>query len=155
MSKTLSHKGYIGSIEVDLKDSCLFGKVLFVNDVITYQGDSVGELQKAFAEAVDEYIETCEEIGKEPHKPFTGSFNVRIAPNLHRKLAFRAAEERSSINHIVGQAIYSYLDEERKTSAVHNHYVVFSNTTDMLEKSVFQTPKVHFVGKQYRFERAD
>lgn len=115
MSKTLSHLGYTGSIEHDLKDKCLFGQLLYVNDIITYQGDTIAELEASFTEAVTEYIQTCREIGKLPEKPFSGTFNVRIKPEVHRKLAYKAAETGATINQLVSQAVETLVNDDLST----------------------------------------
>ena len=66
--KTLSYKGYQGSSECSVEDGCLFGRILFVRDVVTYEGNTVAELEAAFREAVDDYLATCAKIGKNPQK---------------------------------------------------------------------------------------
>lgn len=109
MSKTLSFKGYTGSIETDVENECLYGKLLFINDVVTYEAIDVAGLKAEFNIAVEDYIETCKIIGKEPEKPFKGSLNVRISPQNHRQLAIKAAGNGSSINDEINKAIDSYL----------------------------------------------
>ena len=84
--KTLTYKNFIGSAEVDVKVEICFGKILFINDVINYQSDTPGELQQEFEDAVEDYIETCREIKKEPEKSFSGQFNVRILQERHRRV---------------------------------------------------------------------
>lgn len=115
MSKTLGHLGYTGSIEYDLKDKCLFGQLLYVNDIVTYQGDTIPELEASFTEAVTGYIETCREIGKLPEKPFSGTFNVRIKPEVHRKLAYKAADTGATINQLVAKAIETLVNDDLVT----------------------------------------
>ena len=66
---------------------CQVSSLEAINDLIMFEGTSVKELKKAFHEAVDDYLETCKEMGRAPHK---GSFNVRIPSDLHRKAAARA-----------------------------------------------------------------
>lgn len=76
--KSLKHKGYVGSSNISLEDNCLYGKIEFINDLVTYEGQTPEELKAAFIEAVDDYIETCKELEQAPEKPFKGSFNVRF-----------------------------------------------------------------------------
>lgn len=64
----LSHKGYNGSIETSVADDTLHGKILFINDLVTYEAQSVAQLKAEFADAVDDYLETCSAIGKKPEK---------------------------------------------------------------------------------------
>jgi predicted HicB family RNase H-like nuclease len=70
-----------------------------------FEGSSVKELKKAFHEAVDDYLETCKEMGREPQKPFKGSFNVRIPSELHRKAVERATRMGVSLNQLVQKAL--------------------------------------------------
>ena len=111
--RPLQYKDYLGSIEVDQENGVFFGKVLFINDTITFEGKSYDELIQAFEESVDDYLETCKALGKEPDKRFTGSLNVRIKPNVHRALAVRAANKGVSINHLIAENLEkSFSDTE-------------------------------------------
>ncbi|WP_330149491.1 type II toxin-antitoxin system HicB family antitoxin [Shewanella xiamenensis] len=115
MSKTLSFKGYTGSIEVDVENECLYGKLLFINDVVTYEASDISSLKAEFNNAVNDYIETCAQIDKEPEKPFKGAFNIRTTPDNHRKLAIKAAESGTSINDEVCKAIEAHLLHRNNT----------------------------------------
>jgi len=109
MKNNLIYKGYYGSVEFSGEDNIFHGKIIGINDHITYEGDSVQTLQKDFIAAVEEYIDTCKELGKEPEKTYKGSFNVRIEPELHRQLALYSISHRKSLNSAVEEAIRSYL----------------------------------------------
>lgn len=105
MRDKLEYKDFIGSVHFSTKDSVFHGKLEGVNDLVTFEGESVNELKSAFEEAVEDYIELCAEINKEPFKSFKGSFNIRITPNLHSK-AFKAAILKGkSLNQFVQEAI--------------------------------------------------
>mgnify|MGYP000008489681 CR=1 FL=1 len=121
MDKALTYKNYTGSIEVSLEDNCLFGKVLFINDLVMYEGETLPELKACFEEAVDDYLKDCEESGDEPNKPFKGSFNVRITPELHKKAATYAACSGSNLNQFVSDAIQDKLDGKTVTYENHEH----------------------------------
>lgn len=112
--KTLTHKGYHGNIDFSLVDGVLHGQIQCINDLVTYEAKTLQELQSAFIEAVDDYLETCEEIGKSPDKPMTGSLNVRIGSELHKKLHIRSLQESKSINEIIKTAIGSYFVENKE-----------------------------------------
>lgn len=94
----MSHAGYQGTGEVSLEDGCLNGRVLHINDLITYEGGTVGELVEQFKAAVDDYLAHCREQGKQPDKPYTGSFNVRLGPERHRRLVDSAEAAGISLN---------------------------------------------------------
>jgi len=90
MKDILKFKNFFGSVHFSAEDEVFYGKIEGVNDLITFEGNSVSTLKKAFEEAVDDYIEICEESEKPIHKSFKGSFNVRLNPELHSK-AFESA----------------------------------------------------------------
>jgi predicted HicB family RNase H-like nuclease len=68
MKNMLSHKGYFGSVEFSNEDDVLYGRIIGINDRITYEGDSVKSLRSDFISAVDDYLCVCEELGKEPER---------------------------------------------------------------------------------------
>jgi predicted HicB family RNase H-like nuclease len=67
--QTLSYKDYTGSVEVSVEDNCLYGRILHIDDLVTYEGQTVEELQQAFGESVEEYLLTCDALGLEPNRP--------------------------------------------------------------------------------------
>ena len=94
----LGYKGYQGRFEYDPDADIFHGDVLHINDVITFQGRSIDELKAALAESVDVYLEYCEKKGRAPEKPFSGTFNVRLTPEVHQRIAIRAAHDGISLN---------------------------------------------------------
>lgn len=94
----LGYKGYQGRFEYDPDADIFHGDVLHINDVITFQGRSIDELRAALAESVDVYLEYCEKKGRAPEKPFSGTFNVRLTPEVHQRIAMRAAHDGISLN---------------------------------------------------------
>jgi predicted HicB family RNase H-like nuclease len=107
--KVLKYKGYVGSVEVSTEDNCLFGKVLFIEPLINYEGETVAELSAAFNDAVDDYLLDCEAASIEPAKPCKGSFNVRTGPELHQAAAIQATQLDLSLNEFVKRAIQNEL----------------------------------------------
>lgn len=105
----MKYKGYEGSIEYTLEDKILFGKVQGIKSLISYQGNTIDELENDFHGAVDDYLESCKEDHIEPEKPFKGNFNVRIDPKLHEKLANYAVSKHQSLNASVEEAIKKLL----------------------------------------------
>lgn len=110
--KYLEHKGYTGSIEYSQEDNLLYGKVLGIRGLISYEGETGQLLEKDFKEAVDAYLNDCKAVGKKPEKPFKGSFNVRIPATLHQKAALLAMETKTSLNSLVAEAIRSRVSQE-------------------------------------------
>lgn len=105
MSNLLSYKNYNGTVEYSKEDECLFGKVVGIKSLLSYEGNSVQELEKDFKNVIDEYIKDCEERGVQPEQPYKGTFNVRISPELHRSIAVYAIEHGKSLNAAVEEAI--------------------------------------------------
>ena len=98
---TLTYKGYQGRFEYDSNADIFHGEVLHLNDVVTFQGRSIDELKQTLADSVEDYLALCSEVGKEPEKPFSGRFNIRISPELHQKIAKKAADAGVSLNNWV------------------------------------------------------
>jgi predicted HicB family RNase H-like nuclease len=98
MNEVLKYKGYHGSTEYSLEDDCLHGRLLGINDVITYEGNSVKEIKAAFKDSVDDYLTFCKETGKEPNKPYSGKVMFRIDPQVHAKAALAAQLKGISLN---------------------------------------------------------
>ena len=102
---TLKYKGYIGSVAYSEPDKVFYGKLEGIDDLVNYEGESVQELTSAFHEAVEDYLIFCEEHNCKPEKSYSGAFNVRVAPCLHRDIANLAAEAGISINAFVKRAL--------------------------------------------------
>ncbi len=98
MKNTMTYNGYAGTVEYSEDDDVLFGRLTGIDDIITYEGESIQELRKAFTEAVDDYLEHCRQIGKKPEKPFSGKFTLRIPPEVHARLATQAKAMGKSLN---------------------------------------------------------
>lgn len=111
MSKVLQYNGYYGSVDFSIDDGVLYGKILFINDLVTYEAETLPGLITAFHEEVDDYIDFCRQVGKEPEKSFKGTFNVRIDPDLHRRAAIKATLQGINLNQFVTNAIMHELDE--------------------------------------------
>ena len=102
----LKYKGYTGCVEFNAEDNCLHGKVLgMTKDSITYEGETVNELKADFQNAVDSYIEGCQELGIEPRKPYNGVLNIRIPSAIHEKVALLAIQQGVTVNALIRDAI--------------------------------------------------
>ncbi|MFI3166067.1 MAG: type II toxin-antitoxin system HicB family antitoxin [Bacillota bacterium] len=110
MNNMLEYKGYVGTIEISGDDEILFGKVIGVNSLLSYEGESVAELKSDFEGVIDEYLEMCAEKGVQPEKFYKGSFNVRVNPDLHKKVARYSALVGKTMNAVVEDAIRSYVE---------------------------------------------
>ncbi|WP_221689136.1 type II toxin-antitoxin system HicB family antitoxin [Gordonibacter massiliensis (ex Traore et al. 2017)] len=105
MGRALTYKGYTAPVSFEAEGGYLYGTVLGIRDKIYFEGENAQEIVSSFHEAVDDYIAFCVEKGKDPEKPFKGTFNVRIGANLHERAALKAAEKDESLNRFVAEAI--------------------------------------------------
>jgi predicted HicB family RNase H-like nuclease len=101
----MNYKGYIGQVEYDDEQHIFSGSVINTRDVITFQGETVQELEKAFRDSVDDYLAWCREDGVEPEKPYSGKFNVRFDPAIHQRAAIAAKREGVSLNRFVERSV--------------------------------------------------
>ncbi len=108
----LEYKGYFGTIEFSLEDKILFGKIIGMKSLVSYEGTTLEELEKDFQGAVDDYLEVCENANITPEKTYKGSFNVRISPDLHKELAIYASSKHQSLNASVETAIRQLVENE-------------------------------------------
>jgi predicted HicB family RNase H-like nuclease len=106
----LTYKGFIGSVHFSAQDDVFLGKVEEINDLITFEGDSVNELKNAFHYVIDEHIKDCENENIPVEKSYKGSFNLRLTPDLHRRAALMAKAQGSTLNAFVRKAIERNLE---------------------------------------------
>ena len=112
MSDMLEYRGYLGSVRYSDEDEILHGRLEFIRDLVTYEGQDAGSLKRAFREAVDDYLDTCEAEGRKPDVPLKGSFNVRPGRELHRRAMLYARREGMSLNAVVTGALRRMLESE-------------------------------------------
>lgn len=101
----MEYKGYIGKVEFDDEGEIFHGEVINTRDVITFQGNSVAKLTKAFRESIDDYLAFCKERGEAPDKSFSGQFVTRIPPELHRQVNVAAVLAGKSLNAFVTEQL--------------------------------------------------
>lgn len=101
----LQYKGFYGSVSFSASDEVFFGKVEGIDDLVSFEGETVKELKRRFQEAVDDYLLFCKKNGSPLLKSYKGSFNVRIKPETHQLAALIAVKQNISLNQFVQQAI--------------------------------------------------
>lgn len=108
----MKYKGYAGVVAYDDEAKLFHGEVVSTRSVITFQGTSVQEIEREFRVSVDSYLDWCAERGKQPEKPYSGKFMVRIGPDAHRKIAIAAARSRKTMNGWVQEVLENAADDE-------------------------------------------
>ncbi|MCI6729931.1 MAG: type II toxin-antitoxin system HicB family antitoxin [Candidatus Faecousia sp.] len=111
MKNTLEYKGYLTRIEYSVEDRVLYGKIEGIKDLVNFESDSVDQIEHEFHCAVDDYLQMCEDLGETPDKAYSGTFNVRISPALHRKIAMQAFKMGETLNSTVERAIEAYTND--------------------------------------------
>jgi predicted HicB family RNase H-like nuclease len=107
----LSYKSYSGVVEYDEAGKTFTGEVIGLRDVITFLGRTADELERSFRESIDFYLEMCAKDGVPPEKPYSGRFNVRLSPEIHRQVAQKAALQKVSLNQWVSEALKRALEQ--------------------------------------------
>lgn len=109
MKNILEYRGYFAKIEYSVEDQLLYGKIEGINDLVNFESDKTESIEQEFHLAVDEYLELCRDLGKSPDKAYSGTFNVRIHPELHRAVALQAIRNNESLNNTVEKALQAYV----------------------------------------------
>lgn len=101
----IKYKSYSGIVEYDPDGRIFTGEVIGLRDVVTFQGRTPEEIEQSFRASIDLYLEMCAQDGVSPQKPFSGRFNVRLSPEVHRQIAEKAAQQHVSLNQWVAEAV--------------------------------------------------
>jgi len=98
MMNVMTYKGYKARIEFDPRDNIFVGRVLGIEDSISFHGATVAELKEHFAAAINHYLADCKATGRKPEKPASGKLMLRIPPEVHAKALIMAKASGKSLN---------------------------------------------------------
>ena len=98
MSNSMTYRGYTASMTFDADDKVIIGRVLDIDDIITFHGELIADFERSFQIVVDDYIAACESIGQKPEKPASGKLMLRVAPDVHAAALKAAALSGVSLN---------------------------------------------------------
>jgi predicted HicB family RNase H-like nuclease len=98
MSGVMTWKGYAARVDYDDEDGIFLGRIAGIRDGVGFHADTVEGLRAAFHEAVEDYIETCARMGKEPQRAYSGQVMFRVDPEVHRRAALAAELAGKSLN---------------------------------------------------------
>lgn len=141
----LEYKGYHTTIEFDTETFVLRGKIEGINDFINFESDNPKMIEQEFHAAVDDYLEFCQEIGKEPDKEYKGTFNIRIHPDLHKRVALLALKNGESLNSTVEKAIQAYIDGTVVTNTELQQTIRILSTALATQKTYNKERPEHFM----------
>jgi len=102
---TMTYNGFAARIEYSDEDACFVGHIAGIKDVVGFHADTVNELRAAFEEAVDDYLVTCEKVGRAPQKPYSGKLMLRVPPEVHAHAAMMAEAHGMSLNQWAADAL--------------------------------------------------
>ncbi|MCD9024284.1 type II toxin-antitoxin system HicB family antitoxin [Cohnella silvisoli] len=119
----MEYKGYIGRVEYDDEAKILHGEVINIRDVITFQATNVDDIESAFRDSVNDYIDFCAEEGEEPEKPFSGKFVVRLTPEQHRLISLAAKVSDKSLNSWVTEHLYRDAEKELEDHGLKTSFI--------------------------------
>lgn len=98
MKNVMVLKGYYALVEFDGRDNLFFGRILGIDDIITFHGGNVSDLRTAFEESISDYLSTCKKHGKKPQKPYSGQLMFRVPPEVHAAVTIAAKASGKSLN---------------------------------------------------------
>lgn len=133
MSNVLKYNNYIAKVEFSAEDGLLYGKVEGISDLVSFESESAANIEQAFHEAVDDYIQFCKEVGKSPNKSYSGTFNVRVSSDIHRKASYLAMEMNISLNQLVEKALTAFTSQSDKPIITSNIVMLFPNVSEQTD----------------------
>jgi predicted HicB family RNase H-like nuclease len=95
---TMTYKGYAARLDYDDDDKIIVGRILGIRDIVTFHGEAVPEMERAFHEAVDDYLAACAKLGQAPDKPVSGRMMLRVPQEVHRAALMAAEASGKSLN---------------------------------------------------------
>ena len=107
---TLEYKDFVGSVNFSEEDDVFFGKIEGINALVTFEGQTVQELKRAFHDAVSDYVQLCKTKGIKTLKTYTGVLNVRLTPEIHRRAAMIATKSGIILNGFIKKAVEKELN---------------------------------------------
>ena len=142
MKNVLEYKGYLTRIEYSVEDKVLYGKIEGIKDLVNFESDSITQIEHEFHCAVDDYLQLCEELGESPDKTYSGTFNVRINPVLHKKLAMQAFKNGETLNGTVEKAIAAYTEDttSRKVEEIWNAVTKYGEDVSNIGRASAHVP---------------
>ena len=153
MGNILKYKGYTAKVEYSAEDGVLYGKIEGINDLVNFESENCKSIEAEFQNAVDDYLEMCKALGMEPDKAYSGTFNVRISPTLHKLVALKAIENGETLNGTVEKALQKYVSDntseklDKIWNAVSESTTKYSGMTSASSNDIYKKLRVTGYGR--------
>lgn len=102
---TMKYRGYTARVEFDDRDNIFVGRVLGIQAIIGFHGETVSQLTEDFHNAIDSYLTDCAKTGRSPQKPASGKLMLRIPPEVHRAALTASKASGVSLNQWAAEVI--------------------------------------------------
>ena len=113
----MSHKGYAARVEFDERDNIFVGRILGIRSMISFHGETVGELRAEFEKAVEDYLRECRDLGIKPENPASGKLLLRVPPEVHGKALVVAQAAGKSLNQWATEVLWSAVQTDGSSCA--------------------------------------
>lgn len=101
MKNILEIDGYKAVIMYDPETEKFRGEFIGLAGGADFYGTTIDELKTEGKRSLKVFLDICKEEGINPHKEYSGKFNLRVPPDLHAEIAAKAAAEGKSLNKYV------------------------------------------------------
>ena len=112
----MNYKNYEGTVAYDDDAKIFHGEVIGIDDMITFQGTSVDELEQDFKDSIDDYLEFCKKKKRSPEKPFSGRLLLRLPSYVHKEATIAAKKEGKSLNSYIKEVLVEASKNPRNSS---------------------------------------
>jgi predicted HicB family RNase H-like nuclease len=102
---TMKYRGYTARVEFDDRDNIFVGRVLGIQAIIGFHGETVSQLTEDFHNAIDSFLADCAKTGRNPQKPASGKLMLRIPPEVHSAALIASKASGVSLNQWAAEVI--------------------------------------------------
>lgn len=149
----LEYKGYHTKVKFYADELVLRGKIEGITDFVDFECSDLRDVEAEFHHAVDDYLEFCAEVGKSPEKEYKGTFNIRIKPDLHKRLFIESLKNDESLNATVERAIEAYFENSDGKKIITISADTFrTETASLINPSKYRMPLANAWNNGYSFK---
>lgn len=108
MNNIMTIDGQKAVIQYDPEIEMFRGEFLNLSGGADFYASDIEGLKREGSQSLKVYMDMCSEKGIEPHKSYSGRFNVRMSPELHASIVCKAASQGKSLNDLIVEAVTAY-----------------------------------------------